>query len=168
MKTSTSKLDILPLAYTNNSRVCLLRPYTKGSFIERPPVIGIDYYVKAIKMHKKNVTIYLWNTTGTEKYKEITYMYYNKVQGSLLLFDVSNRSSFDEIPVWISEIHKRVNREVIIYLVASKIDIKKGRVVTKEEGQSMAKRYNIKYFETPAKENINITEAIEGLAESCL
>ena len=102
------------------------------------------------------VRIILWDTPGSERFKSITYSYCEKVQGLLLVFDISDRSSFDEIPDWISEIHKRLNKEVIIYLVANKIDTEERRKVTKEEGESMAKRCNIKYFETSAEKILTL------------
>lgn len=93
----------------------------------------------------------VWDTAGQERFRCITRNYYHGANGILLVFDVTNRESFDKIHTWMKEINENTHDSVPILLMGNKIDQDK-RVVSKEEGQKLAKMYeNVTYVETSAK-----------------
>ena len=120
--------------------------------------MAIDYLTKEEKIEDKTIKIKLWDTAGQENYHTLTHNYYRKCDGIIIVFDISNKESFDKIHYWIKAIHDNTdsNKKIKQVIVGNKIDL--DRQVTKEEGQKLAESYSLKYFETSAKENIGINE----------
>ena len=125
--------------------------------------IGIDFITKDVKVGNENVSVKIWDTAGQERFRTITHTFYKQAEGVLLVFDVTDRSSYENLHAWINSIHEHADEKIIKYLIANKIDLTDERKVTKEEGQKMASQYSMKYFETSAKTNTNITESIESI-----
>ena len=80
------------------------------------------------------------------------------------MYDVSNQKSFDNIRKWITQIKEEAPSKVCIILIANKIDSEERKVST-EDGESLAKSYDLKFFESSAKTNINVSEAFKELIE---
>ncbi len=111
------------------------------------------------------VTAKIWDTAGQERFRTITHTFYKQAEGVLLVFDVTDRMSYENLHTWVNSIHEHADEKIIKYLVANKIDLTEERKVTKEEGQKMANQYGMKYFEASAKSNINVSESIESLVK---
>ena len=118
----------------------------------------------------KNIKIKLWDSAEQEKYHTLTHNYYKKCDGIIIVFDVSNRESFDKINYWVKAIHDNKDSTKIVkqVIVGNKIDLEKERQISKEEGEKMASSYSLKYFETSAKENIGINEFMSNLIADIL
>ena len=101
----------------------------------------------------------LWDTSGRKAFLPVIDSYYKGVAGIILVYDVSNRNSFDRIGFWLNEINKnkRKDEHVNILLLGNKVD-KINRVVSFEEGKEKAAKNNCSFFETSAKLNENIAE----------
>jgi small GTP-binding protein len=109
------------------------------------------------------VKLKIWDTAGQERFRNITQQYYKNADGILLVFDVSDRNSFDKIRDWMKQIQNNTQKEnIAIVLLGNKCDVE-GRQVTNEECLEAAKEFNLKYFETSALKNINIKNAFEYL-----
>ena len=95
-------------------------------------------------------------------YHTITKNYYKKCDGIIIVFDITNKDSFDKINYWVKQIKENTdsNKKINQVIVGNKIDLQNERQITKEEGEKMAAAYSLKYFETSAKENIGINEFI--------
>ena len=101
---------------------------------------------KSLKFRGKNIKLKFWDTAGEEKYKGLIPSY---VRGSsILIYDVSKKSSFNNIPKWINFI--RSFEDNILVLCGNKIDLS-GRKVEKEEGEALAQKEGISFFEVSAK-----------------
>ncbi len=111
------------------------------------------------------VTAKIWDTAGQERFRTITHTFYKQAEGVLLVFDVTDRMSYENLHTWVNSIHEHADEKIIKYLIANKIDLTEERKVTKEEGQKMANQYGMKYFEASAKSNINITESVESIVK---
>lgn len=107
----------------------------------------------------------IWDTAGQERFRTITHTFYKQAEGVLLVFDVTDRMSYENLHAWVNSIHEHADERIIKYLVANKIDLTEERKVTKEEGQKLANQYKMKYFETSAKDNTNVTESVESLVK---
>ena len=86
----------------------------------------------------KKVKLQIWDTAGQERFRSVTHAYYRDAQALLLLYDVTNQSSFDNIRAWLSEIRQYAEEDVVIMLLGNKVD-KATRVITKEQGEKLAK-----------------------------
>eukprot|EP00831_Metopus_contortus_P007236 TRINITY_DN12769_c0_g1_i4.p1 TRINITY_DN12769_c0_g1~~TRINITY_DN12769_c0_g1_i4.p1 ORF type:complete len:203 (+),score=15.09 TRINITY_DN12769_c0_g1_i4:169-777(+) len=126
--------------------------------------IGIDFITKDIKVDGNTVSVKIWDTAGQERFRTITHTFYKQAKGVLLVFDVTDRMSYENLHSWVNSIHEHADEKIIKYLIANKIDLTDERKVSTEEGQKMANSYNMKYFETSAKDKTNVTESITSLA----
>jgi small GTP-binding protein len=117
--------------------------------------IGVEFSVCYSKIYD-NIVIksQLWDTSGKQVFLPIIDSYFKGVIAVILVYDVSNRRSFDRIDFWLNKIKKRCDDELKVFLIGNKIDLK--REVSKEEGQQKAIKEKITFFETSAKHDGNI------------
>ena len=170
LKKTDSTLNFLLLGSQTVGKTSFAQKLINNSFSENTiATLGIDIIRTVGELYGNLVKIELWDTAGQERLRSIPKKYYSKGDGFLLLFDVTDRSTFDDITGWIKDI--RSNRgtgdqtnfeqrpsDEVLFLIGNKIDNYKNRKVTKEEGESFAKKYNVKYFEISCKLGINIYE----------
>jgi Ras-related protein Rab-8A len=143
----------------------LLHRYANDSFSPNfLPTIGIDYKIKLLtiedKMGKRNFRLSLWDTAGQERFRNITKQYFRGAHGMVLVYDSTDRASFDNVHHWISQIEQAdlgSHSGVIVTLVANKCD-QLNQAVEDEEGQALADEKGIRFFKTSAKNNINVSE----------
>ena len=107
----------------------------------------------------KRVKVQIWDTAGQERFRNITQNYYRKAQGTLLVYDVTNRESFKSVDGWMTTIQQHAGDSINKILVGNKLDCEAQRVVQTHEGEALSKKYNIKFFETSAKTQQNVTGA---------
>lgn len=108
----------------------------------------------------------IWDTAGQEKYRSIVQTYYKGATGIILVYSVNDRKSFHNVDSWMKQIKANAAENVLILLVANKRDVSESdRQVEKEEGQRVAAKYCIDFFETSAKEGINVVEAFLNIAK---
>jgi len=167
-KEEVREVKIVLLGSSSPGKTSLLITYVNGAFkYTNSTTIGVDFVTRKVRIHKKTVKVELWDTPGQERFVSIFSTYLRNFQGVLLFFDITNRQSFGGVPGFISRIREYSRKDVIIYLVATKVDVDR-RELSKKEIEKVAKQYNLKYFETSAKNNINVTETIEGLVSEIL
>ena len=128
-----------------------------------------------MKVGNKLLKLQLWDTAGQEKFRNITKSFYSSAKGIMLIYSVDSRESFEQVGYWMEQIKELAPKEVSVILIGNKSDIDKlpinnemkipHRCVSYEEGQSLAEKYEIKFFETSAKEDINVTEAFGTLSK---
>ena len=138
--------------------------------------IGADFALKEVKaIHplkntETNVKLQIWDLAGQQHYSKIRGNYYFGTNGALIVFDVSRRSSFDNIGNWIAELKKNVQNSVPIIIIANKIDLRdttnNPNYIHREEGERIAnkimKEYDIEkvfYLETSAKLGEGVQQA---------
>ena len=96
------------------------------------PTIGVDYQKKVITIDNKNIDIKIWDTAGQERFKKITNRYYNDVDGILLLFDISDKGSFEKISFWINDLSNKIILDNIsLILIGNKTDLDDKKEVSK-------------------------------------
>ncbi|KAF7328901.1 Ras-related protein Rab-18 [Mycena venus] len=89
---------------------------------ESSATIGVDFRVHKMEVKGKKVKLSIWDTAGQERFRTITSSYYRGAQGIILVYDVSNRESFDALPRWFSELETYVSDKVVKILVGNKVD----------------------------------------------
>lgn len=127
------------------------------------PTIGIDFKMKNVEVDGRRIKLQIWDTAGQERFRTITNSYYRKVQGILLVYDITDRKTFDNIRQWVNQIsiHAEVNVNKI--LVGNKFDLAQKRVVSHEDGAALAREFGIQFFETSAVTNTNVDNAFMSL-----
>ncbi|ERF76768.1 GTP-binding protein ypt2 [Endocarpon pusillum Z07020] len=143
---------------------CLLR-FSEDSFTPSfITTIGIDFKIRTIDLDGKRVKLQIWDTAGQERFRTITTAYYRGAMGILLVYDVTDRKSFDNIRTWFSNVEQHASEGVNKILIGNKCDWEEKRAVSTQQGQDLADELNIPFLEVSAKSNTNIEKAFYSLA----
>lgn len=147
-------------------KTCLLSFFTDNIFkTEYNCTIGCDFKTKAISPYEGcKVDLQIWDTCGEEKFRSITKGYYRDSAGIVLVFDVTNEKSFNDIVSWIDEIKLNSRPTCKIVLVANKCDLKSERVVTEMAVKRFAEKNDLTFFESSAKTGNKVSEIFRVLS----
>lgn len=124
----------------------------------------LDYLVEKFKKTDLGRYFGYRDTAGQERFRTITTAYYRGAMGIMLVYDVNNERSFENIKNWIRNIEENASADVEKMLLGNKCDLADRRQVSKERGEQLAVEYGIKFMETSAKASINVEEAFYTLA----
>jgi len=113
--------------------------------------IGVEIATKLVSRQGKKYRLQFWDTAGQEAFRAITTSYYRGTIGCLVVYNVTDRTSFDSLSYWVNDIKKYCDPSIVTALVGNKIDLKEQREVSTEEGQEFADKHNMLFFETSAK-----------------
>ncbi|VDP12354.1 unnamed protein product [Onchocerca flexuosa] len=136
---------------------------TDGQIV-RLSLQGIDFKIRTIELDGKKIKLQIWDTAGQERFRTITTAYYRGAMGIMLVYDITNEKSFDNIKNWIRNIEEHASSDVDRMIIGNKCDIEERRQVSRERGEQLAIEYGTKFMETSAKANINVEEAFFTLA----
>lgn len=163
-------IKILTLGDSLVGKTSIIRRYLEDRFEENTlSTIGIDFKSKYIKIGKTTVKVLLWDTAGQEKFQDTTKQYYKNANGALLVFDITEKKSFERVAYWYNQLKNNTKIEdLYVVLVGNKKDNEAERKVTVEEINEYSKKNNIKYFEVSAKSNIGINNLFDNAFKSTL
>ena len=158
---------ILLLGDSSVGKTCFLMRYTDNTFQEiHMSTIGLDYKLKNVQLDDgKMVKIQIWDTAGQDRFRSITKNYYKGAHGIILIYDITNKKSFENVRTWINQIKEEVSEKVSIILVGNKIDDEEHRVVATEDGEKIAKELGLMFFECSAKSGVNIDSTFNELVK---
>jgi Ras-related protein Rab-10 len=150
-------------------KTCILYRFSDDAFNTTfISTIGIDFKIKTVELRGKKIKLQIWDTAGQERFHTITTSYYRGAHGIILVYDITNAKSFDNIAKWLRNIEEHASEEVVKMLIGNKCDMTDRRVVSKERGERVAIDHQIRFLETSAKANINVDKAFYDLAEAIL
>nr|KAF6366932.1 RAB26, member RAS oncogene family [Pipistrellus kuhlii] len=123
-------------------KTCLLVRFKDGAFLAGTFIstVGIDFRNKVLDVDGMKVKLQIWDTAGQERFRSVTHAYYRDAHALLLLYDVTNKASFDNIQAWLTEIQEYAQRDVVLMLLGNKVDSAQERVVKREDGEKLAKQ----------------------------
>lgn len=159
-------IKIVMLGSVSCGKTSIFRRYFDQSYSEDTfATVNYDYRMKTITLNENDkFSIVVWDTSGQEKYNSLGKHYYKGTHGFMLVYDVTDRKSFDQIDIWFNAIQDNSFGNYNGMLVANKIDLPE-RVVSSKEGEKKALDLNFEYFEVSSKKNININESFQYLGE---
>ncbi|VDK43702.1 unnamed protein product [Anisakis simplex] len=150
-------------------KTCILYRFSDDAFNTTfISTIGIDFKIKTIELKGKKIKLQIWDTAGQERFHTITTSYYRGAMGIMLVYDITNAKSFDNIAKWLRNIDEHASEDVEKMLLGNKCDMADRRVVSRERGEKIANDHGIRFLETSAKANIQIDKAFYDLAEAIL
>jgi small GTP-binding protein len=142
-------------------KTSLLARFTRDCFEEASqPTLGIEFLSRLLDTPKnRHVELQLWDTAGQEMFRAVTRGYYRGASVVYMVFDLTNRKSFEALDRWVTELKQVIHSEHAMVLIGNKSDLP-GREVSENDGQVFAAERNIKYFEASAKTGENVTKAL--------
>ena len=162
--TSNITLKILTIGESGVGKTCVLRRFVENKFMKNHlATIGIDFKTKTVQYGGSSIKLKIWDTAGQERFRNITNQYYKGADGIALIFDVTDRKSFDKIKEWMMQIRCNTQADEIgLVLMGNKCDFE-SREVTPEDGEKLGQELGIKYYETSALDGKNINDAFNYL-----
>ncbi|XP_046561316.1 ras-related protein Rab-3 isoform X2 [Haliotis rubra] len=157
---------LLIIGNSSVGKTSFLFRYADDSFTSAfVSTVGIDFKVKTVFRQDKRVKLQIWDTAGQERYRTITTAYYRGAMGFILMYDVTNEESFNAVQDWCTQIKTHAWSNACVLLVGNKCDAEESRVVDSKEGEDLSKDLGLEFFETSAKENINVKAVFERLVD---
>ena len=155
------KFNVMTLGNSSVGKTSYILRYTEKTFEEvYLTTLGIDYKTKIIKLpNNQKYRIDYYDTAGQERYRSISLNAIKNTQGVILMYDITNKKTFDAITKWIKDIIDAKGKDFPIVLLGNKCDMETERQVTKDEGEKLAQKYNLSFFETSNKTGTNVEEA---------
>ncbi|XP_001368638.3 ras-related protein Rab-8A isoform X1 [Monodelphis domestica] len=164
-KTYDYLFKLLLIGDSGVGKTCVLFRFSEDAFNSTfISTIGIDFKIRTIELDGKRIKLQIWDTAGQERFRTITTAYYRGAMGIMLVYDITNEKSFDNIRNWIRNIEEHASADVEKMILGNKCDVNERRQVSKERGEKLALDYGIKFMETSAKANINVENAFFTLA----
>ncbi len=137
----------------------ILLRYIHDKFNEEfQSTIGVEFGAKNLKIEDKIYRIQIWDTAGQETFRSITRAYYKNSVCACVVYDITNKNSFQNIKSWLEDCRKQSPKTVFLILIGNKVDLEDRREVTYEEGSIFAEKNGMLFFETSAKTGKNIEE----------
>uniref|UniRef100_A0A7S0HGQ7 Uncharacterized protein n=1 Tax=Phaeocystis antarctica TaxID=33657 RepID=A0A7S0HGQ7_9EUKA len=162
-------IKLLLIGDSGVGKSCLLVRFADDAFSQSfITTIGIDFKIRTIELDGKRIKLQIWDTAGQERFKTITTAYYRGAMGIMLVYDVTNEATFENVSTWMRAIDQHASESVNKVLLGNKADSSGGLVerkgVSTERGQALADKFSLRFFETSAKNSINVEEAFYAIA----
>ena len=157
---------VLLLGDTQVGKTCVFKRFSKGEFSRTLTTIGVDFENKQVQLEDNTIVLLqIWDTAGQERFNTMTGPYYRGASGIIIVYDITNKTSFANVNYWLLEVEKyNVSPDTIKLLIGNKCDLASERIVSYEEGESFAKENGISFLETSALNCENIEKAFYAIA----
>eukprot|EP00486_Rosalina_sp_Unknown_P000448 CAMPEP_0201564904 /NCGR_PEP_ID=MMETSP0190_2-20130828/3609_1 /ASSEMBLY_ACC=CAM_ASM_000263 /TAXON_ID=37353 /ORGANISM="Rosalina sp." /LENGTH=210 /DNA_ID=CAMNT_0047981715 /DNA_START=125 /DNA_END=757 /DNA_ORIENTATION=+ len=163
------KIKLLMIGDSGVGKSCLVLRFSNNEFTSSfITTIGIDFKIKTMEIEGKRVKLQLWDTAGQERFRTITNAYYRGAHGVLLVYDVTDEHSFFNIRQWMNNISEHANESISRMIIGNKCDMVSDRCVSTEKGMALAKEYGVPFYETSAKNDINVEKVFIDMAKQVI
>jgi small GTP-binding protein len=121
--------------------------------------IGVEFDSTFLDIDGQSVKLQIWDTAGQERFRSIAKAYFRNAVGVILAFDICEPKTFEDVSMWLNEVHSLCDPTAVVILVGNKSDLAANRAVTMAEAQEFAQHHHITYIEASAKSGDNVREA---------
>ncbi|KAF9792929.1 P-loop containing nucleoside triphosphate hydrolase protein [Thelephora terrestris] len=150
---------ILLIGDSGVGKSCLLLRFAEDSYTESYlSTIGVDFKIRTIDLDGKTIKLQIWDTAGQERFRTITAAYYRGAHGIVVVYDVTDSESFENVRMWLKEIERYAADYVEKLLIGNKADLVAKKVVEYSIAKELADSLNIAFLETSAKDSTNVDE----------
>jgi small GTP-binding protein len=158
------KIKIIVVGDSGVGKTNLINRFASDKFdTNSKATIGVEFVYKTLKINKEVIKVEVWDTAGQERYRAITSSYYKGAKGAIIVYDITNEDSFNNVESWMNEVTKKGKTDMQFLLVGNKKDLVNDRKVTEQKGIDKAKELNMNLFEASALEKTNVNEAFNYL-----
>ena len=160
---------IIVLGDGNVGKSSIIRRFISNDFdYHTPMTIGTLNYSHEAIIDKQKVNLSIWDTAGQEKYQSIVPGYFRGSQAAALLYDITDENSFKRVNYWINQAKELAKDDVCFILIGNKLDLESKRKVSRKQAETLAKAYNMLYFETSCLNAENVHLAFNELIKHLL
>ena len=160
------KIKIIVVGDSGVGKTNLINRFASDKFdTNSKATIGVEFVYKTLKINKEVIKVEVWDTAGQERYRAITSSYYKGAKGAIIVYDITNADSFNNVESWMNEVTKKGKTDMQFLLVGNKKDLINDRKVTEQKGIDKAKELNMNLFEASALEKTNVNEAFNYLVK---
>ena len=158
------KLKVVVVGDSGVGKTNLIKRFITNTFSENSKAtVGVEFISKSYRINKQVFKIEIWDTAGQERYKSITAAYYKGAKGALIVYDTTQKSSYENIDKWMVEIKDKASKDMKLMIVGNKTDLKDARQVETNEALQKAKDLEAPLMEASAKDGNNVKEAFYDL-----
>jgi len=144
----------------------LVLRFVKREFHEfQESTIGAAFLTQTIQIDDTTVKFEIWDTAGQERYHSLAPMYYRGAQAAIVVYDISNKETFQKAQTWIKELQRQASPNIVIALAGNKLDLANKRAVTYEEAKAYADESSLLFMETSAKTAANVMDIFTSIAK---
>lgn len=144
---------------------CLLLRFADDTYTESYiSTIGVDFKIRTVELDGKTIKLQIWDTAGQERFRTITSSYYRGAHGIIVVYDITDIESFNNVKLWLHEIDRYASEHVNKLLIGNKSDLTTKRAVTYEQGKEFADSLGIEFLETSAKNATNVEKAFLAMS----
>jgi small GTP-binding protein len=163
-------VKVVVIGGVNVGKTNIIHRLMGEEFREMESTVGVEFaYLTKDNIDeedpKKSLAIQIWDTSGAERYRAITTSHIRNSDGAYIVYDVTNETSFSNLPFWYNLIKEATDADIVIYLIGNKIDLiyEQGRMVNKNLAVNFVREYNLQgYAECSAKTNENVEEIFQS------
>eukprot|EP00747_Dinoflagellata_sp_TGD_P099887 gnl/TRDRNA2_/TRDRNA2_167881_c0_seq1.p1 gnl/TRDRNA2_/TRDRNA2_167881_c0~~gnl/TRDRNA2_/TRDRNA2_167881_c0_seq1.p1 ORF type:complete len:241 (+),score=43.31 gnl/TRDRNA2_/TRDRNA2_167881_c0_seq1:199-921(+) len=146
-----------------------MHQFLEGKFRKQSThTIGVEFGTKIISIGQRQIKLQIWDTAGQERYRAVTRSYYRGAVGALILYDVTSRDSYNNLPTWLQDAREQAWKDISIIAVGNKRDLKEERQVSFLEASRFAQEQDVLFLETSALTGENVQEVFHTLAQRIL
>ena len=172
MSISRFQLKVIVLGDSSVGKTSILNRFVKQEFSQSyRATVGADFLFKEMVVDGKPVSLQIWDTAGQEKFQSLGNAFYRGTDCCMLVYDITNLETFENIPSWKKEFLERSGNENVnfpIILLGNKLDIAPDRKVSKSNAKEYAEQENIVFDEISAKDDIRVEEAFFEIVRKCI
>lgn len=166
---SQTQIKLLLIGEQAVGKTSLINQYVDGKFdINLLCAAGLDLKKKVISINNQQIKLMIYDSAGHERYRNLAKNQLHSTKGVLIVYDVTERSSFDALNFWMKSYKENSEEGSVCLIIGNKIDLKEKRVVSFEEGNNLAIKYNVHFIETSAKNSTNVSEAFLNVTKEIL
>lgn len=165
----SSLVKLIVVGDSNVGKTSLISRYVDDTFAESiGNTVGVDFFACKMDLFGQTHTVQLWDTAGQERFKSVVKCYFKSASGVLIVFDLTQRVSFDHVATWLEDMNDNVPENVVKVLVGSKADLEEKRAISYEDARGFAESRNMQYFETSAKSAFGVDVLFESVVKTIL
>ena len=164
-------IKLLTLGETEVGKTSIVLRYSDDKFHEdKTATIGIDFKIKIIRKGNEVIKVSIYDTAGEERFKTLIKHYYRGANGILLIFDLTKKSTFDKLNIWLEDLRENSDNidNLYIHLIGNKNDLEEQRAISFEEATNFAKKNKLPYMEVSAKTGKNIKNLFDEVIKGAM
>jgi Ras-related protein Rab-22 len=148
-------------------KTCLVNRFVSDVFTENESLtVGAAFTTKTVRVGDNSVLFQIWDTAGQEKYRGLAPMYYRGSAAAVVVYDITDEKSFNEMQTWITELKQLGPQNIVLAITGNKCDLEEKRKVSRATGEAFAKNSNALFMETSAKDGSNVHDLFRAIAET--